>query len=155
MSDIYDIVIIGGGPAGLTAGIYSARARMKTLLLEKMICGGQVLTADIIENFPGFPCGIDYPRDVEVDIGHTERGRRRTHAQEPQVCAQPYVFIQIPFPFRNALQHRQVFFNFVLCYLSPVCIPLYLLVGHKGIEYVFAKGLAHDFAVSGQLYRFP
>ncbi len=57
MGNNYDIVIIGGGPAGLTAGIYSSRARMKTLLLEKMACGGQILTADLIENFPGFPCG--------------------------------------------------------------------------------------------------
>jgi thioredoxin reductase (NADPH) len=57
MNDTYDILIIGGGPAGLTAGIYSSRARMRTLLLEKMICGGQMLTADLIENFPGFPRG--------------------------------------------------------------------------------------------------
>lgn len=57
MADFYDIAIIGGGPAGLTAGIYASRARMKTLLLEKIACGGQILTADIIENFPGFPCG--------------------------------------------------------------------------------------------------
>ncbi|MBI5123979.1 MAG: thioredoxin-disulfide reductase [Candidatus Omnitrophica bacterium] len=57
MEGIYDIVIIGGGPAGLTAGIYASRARMKTLLLERMACGGQLLTADIVENFPGFPCG--------------------------------------------------------------------------------------------------
>lgn len=57
MESNYDIVIIGGGPAGLTAGIYSSRARMKTLLLEKTACGGQILTTDLIENFPGFPCG--------------------------------------------------------------------------------------------------
>src|SRR3989338_5685918 len=61
MDEIYDIVIIGGGPAGLTAGIYSARARMKALLLEKMACGGQALIIDQIENFPGFPDGIKGP----------------------------------------------------------------------------------------------
>lgn len=61
MNEIYDIVIIGGGPAGLTAGIYASRARMKTLLIEKMACGGQVLIADRIENFPGFPDGIKGP----------------------------------------------------------------------------------------------
>ena len=66
MSDIYDIMIAGGGPAGLTAGIYSARARMKTLLLEKMICGGQVLMADLIENFPGFPCGTNGPELADL-----------------------------------------------------------------------------------------
>ena len=66
MSDIYDIIIIGGGPAGLTAGLYSARARMKTLLLEKMLCGGQVLMADLIENFPGFPSGTKGPELADL-----------------------------------------------------------------------------------------
>ena len=58
---IYDIAIIGGGPAGMTAGIYSSRARMNTILIEKTMCGGQVLIADTIENFPGFPEGIKGP----------------------------------------------------------------------------------------------
>jgi thioredoxin reductase (NADPH) len=54
----YDLVIIGAGPAGLTAGIYAARARMNVLLLEKAAPGGQVLITDWIENYPGFPEGI-------------------------------------------------------------------------------------------------
>lgn len=54
----YDILIIGGGPAGLTCGIYAARGRMKTLLLEKMVLGGQVASTDWVENYPGFPQGI-------------------------------------------------------------------------------------------------
>lgn len=59
MAKSYDIIIIGGGPAGLTAGIYAARARLDTLLLEKLMVGGQIATADIVENFPGFPKGIN------------------------------------------------------------------------------------------------
>jgi thioredoxin reductase (NADPH) len=55
---IYDVVIIGGGPAGLTAGIYAARAAMKVLILEGMITTSQITMTDIIENFPGFPEGI-------------------------------------------------------------------------------------------------
>lgn len=58
MAAKYDIVIIGGGPAGLTAGLYSCRARMKTLLLEQAAVGGQILSTEIIENYPGFPDGI-------------------------------------------------------------------------------------------------
>ena len=54
----YDLVIIGAGPAGLTAGIYAARARMNVLLLEKVVPGGQILVTDWIENYPGFPEGI-------------------------------------------------------------------------------------------------
>jgi len=54
----YELVIIGAGPAGLTAGIYAARARMKVLLLEKAVPGGQILVTDWIENYPGFPEGI-------------------------------------------------------------------------------------------------
>src|SRR3990172_5348920 len=65
MSDIYDVIIIGGGPAGLTAGIYCARARFKTLMIEKMIPGGQVMTAFMIENYPGFPEGIQGPDLME------------------------------------------------------------------------------------------
>ncbi len=61
MAAIYDVIIIGGGPAGMTAGLYACRARMKTLLVEKALCGGQVLLADMIENFPGFPDGIKGP----------------------------------------------------------------------------------------------
>jgi thioredoxin reductase (NADPH) len=58
MNDIFDIIIIGGGPAGLTAGIYSGRAGYDTLLIEKVGLGGQVMLTDIIENYPGFPDGI-------------------------------------------------------------------------------------------------
>ncbi|NNK86522.1 MAG: thioredoxin-disulfide reductase [Desulfobacterales bacterium] len=53
----YDLVIIGGGPAGLTAGIYASRARLNVLLLEMVAPGGQVLVSDWIENYPGFPEG--------------------------------------------------------------------------------------------------
>lgn len=58
---IYDVAIIGGGPAGLTAAIYACRAGWKTVLIERGAPGGQAATTEIIENYPGFPEGIAGP----------------------------------------------------------------------------------------------
>jgi thioredoxin reductase (NADPH) len=54
----YEVVIIGGGPAGLTAGLYTSRARLDSLLIEKGLVGGQILNAEKVDNYPGFPEGI-------------------------------------------------------------------------------------------------
>ena len=56
-----DSLIIGGGPAGLTAGIYLMRAGLSCALYEKQFCGGQAATTNWIENYPGFPDGIGGP----------------------------------------------------------------------------------------------
>ncbi len=54
----YDVVIIGGGPAGLAAGLYTSRARLSSLMIEKALAGGLIVNSGTVENYPGFPDGI-------------------------------------------------------------------------------------------------
>ncbi len=58
MTAEYEVIIIGGGPAGLTAGLYTSRARLNNLLIEKGLIGGQIVNAERVENYPSFPEGI-------------------------------------------------------------------------------------------------
>lgn len=73
MSQIFDTIIIGGGPAGLSAGLYAARSRMKTLLIERAKYGGQATTTDELENYPG---------SVEDCTGTSLSQRMRKQAEE-------------------------------------------------------------------------
>jgi thioredoxin reductase (NADPH) len=58
MAKEYEVIIIGGGPAGLSAGIYTSRARLSSLLVERGMVGGQIADAELVENYPGFAQGI-------------------------------------------------------------------------------------------------
>jgi len=61
VGELWDVVIIGGGPAGFTAGMYATRSGMTTLLIEKLVAGGQAATTEWVDNYPGFPEGISGP----------------------------------------------------------------------------------------------
>ena len=56
---IYDMLIIGGGPGGYTAALYAAREGLRVLVLEKLSAGGQMALTNQVDNYPGFPEGID------------------------------------------------------------------------------------------------
>ncbi|MDO8963444.1 MAG: thioredoxin-disulfide reductase [Coriobacteriia bacterium] len=73
MSEVIDIAIIGGGPAGLTAALYGARARASTVVFESQLPGGAIITTDWIENYPGMPEGLNGARIGELMHAHAEK----------------------------------------------------------------------------------
>jgi len=91
---VYDMVIIGGGPGGYTAALYAARAGMQVVLLEKISAGGQMALTEQIDNYPGFPDGIDGYELAENMQKQAERfGAETVYAQVQRVDlqAQPKV----------------------------------------------------------------
>ncbi len=86
MNHIYDMIIIGGGPAGYTAALYAARAGLDTLVIEKMAAGGQMALTDIIENYPGFDEGIDgFTLGMKMQKGAERFGAKTKYAQVKSV----------------------------------------------------------------------
>ncbi len=75
---VRDVIIIGGGPAGLSAGIYLSRAGWKTLLFDKDALGGQARRIERIENYPGFPRGIDGPALMKRFAAQAKRWKLET-----------------------------------------------------------------------------
>ena len=73
MDPQYDVIIIGGGAAGLSAAVYTGRAMLKTLVLERQALGGQILNTGDIENYPGFPEGVQGP---DLAVLYAEQAQR-------------------------------------------------------------------------------
>jgi len=80
--EIYEVIIIGGGPGGLTAGLYTSRARLDTLLIESALLGGQMTTTELIENYPGFPQGVTGDELSRLMEGQAKRFGMETVTQE-------------------------------------------------------------------------
>lgn len=79
---IYDIIIIGGGPAGYTAAMYGARAGLDTLIIERMSVGGQMSITDVIDNYPGFNDGIDgIELSFKMQAGSEKFGAKTEYAE--------------------------------------------------------------------------
>ena len=82
MNHIYDVIIIGGGPAGYSAALYTARAGLDTLVVEKAAPGGQMALTDIIDNYPGFNEGVDgFTLGMNMQMGAERFGAKTEYAQ--------------------------------------------------------------------------
>ncbi|MDD5671945.1 MAG: FAD-dependent oxidoreductase, partial [Candidatus Omnitrophica bacterium] len=85
--NVQEVIVIGGGGAGLTAALYTSRANLSTLLFEKMAPGGQIALTDLVENYPGFPEGILGP-DISVRLEEqAKRYGTQVLYQEVRSCA--------------------------------------------------------------------
>ncbi len=92
MEHIYDVLILGGGPAGYSAALYTARAGLDTLVIEKICPGGQMATTDIIDNYPGFDAGIDgIELGMKMAAGAERFGAKSAYAEITEVDLAPAV----------------------------------------------------------------
>lgn len=82
MTHIYDMLVLGGGPAGYSAALYAARAGLDTLVIERMSVGGQMALTDIIDNYPGFDEGIDgFTLGMRMQAGAERFGAKTVYAE--------------------------------------------------------------------------
>ena len=86
MKHIYDMIIIGGGPAGYTAALYASRAGLDTLVIERMSVGGQMAVTDVIDNYSGFDEGIDgFTLGMKMQSGAARFGAKTEYAEVTDV----------------------------------------------------------------------
>ena len=92
MEHIYDVLILGGGPAGYSAALYTARAGLDTLVIEKICPDGQMATTDIIDNYPGFDAGIDgIELGMKMAAGAERFGAKSAYAEITEVDLAPAI----------------------------------------------------------------
>lgn len=139
----YDLVIIGGGPAGLTAGLYASRARMDVLLLEKGAYGGQMTTTAHIENYPGFPGGIGGFELADLMQKQTEEfGLQITFGAVESISKKDKLFLLETD--KDPIQSRSVL-------ITTGAVPDKL--GVPGEERLTGRGVSYCATCDGALYR--
>ncbi len=99
MDHIYDVIILGAGPAGLSAGLYAGRSRLDTLIIEKGQAGGQIINTDEIENYPGQivegETGVSlvrrmYEQTVQMAFDSSASGRMRFSSIRPHASSSTF-----------------------------------------------------------------
>ena len=141
---IYDVIIVGGGPSGMSAAIYAARARLKTLLIEKAGCGGQIAITDHLENYPGFEEGIN-----GFDLAMKMEKQARTFGCE--IAYGEVSFIETEDAIKKViLSDKKEYFTKTIIIASGAN---YKKVGIEGEQEFIGKGVSYCATCDGPFFR--
>ncbi|MCK4648748.1 FAD-dependent oxidoreductase, partial [bacterium] len=140
---MYDIIIIGGGAAGLASGIYTSRGRLKTLLIEKGIPGGLTAATDFIENYPGFPEGI---RGMAL----MEKMKRQTEKFGTEIIQGEVKEVR-PVEGKIEVETERKTYSAICVIVASGSIPKKLNI--PGEKEFFGKGVSYCATCDGPLYR--
>ena len=143
MKHIYDMIVIGGGPAGYTAALYASRAGLDTLVIEKMSVGGQMALTDIIDNYPGFHEGIDgFTLGMQMQAGAERFGAKTEYDEITSVELAPEIK-------KIVGMTREYFARTVV--IATGANPRAL--GIEGEEQLIGKGLHYCAHCDGRFYK--
>lgn len=143
MANTYDVIVIGGGPAGYTAAMYTARAGLSTALMEKLYAGGQMTQTSQIDNYPGFDQGIDgFSLGMKMCAGAERFGVKSINAQVEAV--------RLDGPVKQLNTSQGEFFARAVIIASGAD---HRALGIDGEQALIGKGVAYCAACDGMLYR--
>lgn len=140
---VYDVIILGGGPAGYTAALYAARAGLSTLVIEKLFAGGQMTQTTQIDNYPGLPKGIDgVTLGMEMQAGAERFGVKTLYTEATAVSASEAV---------KVVQTPQGSFESKTLIIATGADHRHLGLDRE--EALIGRGVAYCAACDGMMYR--
>ena len=144
---VYDVAIIGGGPAGLTAAVYAASEGLRTVIIERDAPGGQAGTSSRIENYPGFPQGISGQELTDLVLAQARRFGAEIVIANEVVAADPLVRAPFCLPLADRTDLR--------CHTAIVATGVaYRLLEAPGVAKLVGKGICYGAGVAeAPLYR--
>lgn len=143
MEKIYDVIVIGGGPAGYTSAIYTTRAGFDTLILEKISAGGQMTQTAQIDNYPGFPDGVD-----GFDLGvKMQQGAQRFGAETVQA---EVIEVNLDDKIKKIITPHRVFMAYSVIIATGA---EHRHLGLENEEKLVGKGVGYCAACDGMFYK--